>query len=105
MTGFLNVGFTLLLSAVFYGLAHWEAKELMASCRGIPESAISLATFLDNPQAMGEALPPLIDHAVKGQARGQAPEAVCFYAKWQHPNQPQLYSIWSKNREVFYRCP
>ena len=104
MTGILGIGFTVLFMALFYGMAHWEANVLQENCRPIPESRLHLQAFLETPEAIKDELPPRIDHAVKGQPPGIAPEAICLYARWLHPSHSQMYSIWSNNREVLYRC-
>lgn len=104
MNGFLNVGMVILLPAIFYGVAQIEARVLMESCRPIPETTLSLPHFLAAPHGMGLTLPPLIDHAPRGHAPGLAPEAICFYARWLHPDKPQSYVIQNEKREVSYRC-
>jgi hypothetical protein len=104
MNCFLSIGFTGIFFAIFYGLAHWESKKVLENSLPIPKSELPLGVFLQNPQATDDLLPPLIDHAVKGHTPGLAPEAVCFYAKLLHPNEPQFYSIWSEHREVYYQC-
>lgn len=104
MNGFLNLGMMILLPAIFYGMAQIEARVLMESCRSIPETSLSLPAFLASPPSMGHDLPPFIDHAPRGHAPGLAPEAICFYARWLHPNKRQSYIIQNEKREVSYRC-
>ncbi len=104
MNGFLNLGMMIFLPATFYGVAQIEARVLMESCRSIPETTLSLRHFLASPLEIGANLPPLIDHAPRGHAPGLAPEAICFYARWLHPDKPQSYVIQNEKREVSYRC-
>ena len=106
MNGILCLGVTWILAGIFYGILHWEARVFMKNSTQISQSPISLAAFLDSPEAIGAELPPQIDHAAKGHGVGFAPAAICFYGKWLYAaGQPQVYSIWSENREVQYRCP
>jgi hypothetical protein len=104
MSTLVSLAMVWVFCGALYGMMALEAQHVMADWKPFPETSLSLMTVLENPDLLGETLPPLIDHGAHGFASGMAPEAICLYAAWLYPHTSSFYFIYSDQQEVRYRC-